>query len=179
MTLTSGHALVALAFPDLEACHLSAYHLRGLSVKHADISRSFGSVASKNEDLERADWLDKREGTLRDLARYDVENGPGGSGAGEMITRIHHLDSVFVVWLTKAAEDVDLVTKAASAGILSWYVHRWRLTPAIVIWQVLVACIILVTSTDEDRFVLVVDEAWGVSGSWEVLFVFFQDSFCA
>ena len=123
MTLTSGHALVALAFPDLEAVHLSAHHLGGLCVEHADVSRRFSSVASKDEDLERADWLDKRKGALWDLTRYDVEQGPGGSATGEEITRIHHLDSVLVIRLSEAAKDVYLVAKRASAGILSWYVN--------------------------------------------------------
>ena len=123
MTLTSRHALVALAFPDLEAGHCSAYHYRGLCVEHADISRSFSSVASKDENLVRADWLDKRKGALWDLTRYDVEQGPGGSATGEEITRIHHLDGVSIVRLSEAAEHVDLVAKTASAGILSWYVY--------------------------------------------------------
>ena len=123
MTLTSRHALVALAFSYLETYHLSAHYLSGPCVEHADVSRRFGSVASKDEDLERADWLDKRKGALWELTRYDVEKGPGGSAAGEEITRIHHLDGVFVVWLSKAAEHVDLVAKTASAGILSWYVN--------------------------------------------------------
>ena len=153
--------------------------MRGANVEHADISRRFGSVASKNEDLERADWLDERKGALGDLASYDVEKGPGGSATGKEITRIHHLDGVFVVWLSKAAENVYLVAETATAGILSWSIHLWRLTPSIDIRQVLVASSILVAGTDENRLVLVVDEAWGVSGCREVFFFLFQYRFCA